>query len=174
MYKKLLAVTLSSLISVSAVADNSGWYAGVGTGLMKADTEEAFGGDLNFTTIQALGGYQFNDYIAAEVRWGTSTGADEFTFFGLNAEADVNYYASAYVKGIYPITEGLSTYALLGKTRADIEVCLVGFECESESDNDTSYGLGVALEQDELSLNLEVVENFEDTKSVNIFVNMKF
>jgi opacity protein-like surface antigen len=49
----------------------------------------------------------------------------------------------AYIRGGIPVSESFFPYVVLGYTRGEVTASVDGFGSFSESENDTSFGLGV-------------------------------
>ncbi len=99
-----------------APVDDSGFYMGLAYSYVTAEVDDTEKG--NAYTL--LVGYNFNQYIAIEGRYGQTFGdmdVDDVSNTLGNCVGDCERevtYASLYVKPQYPVTESFSIYALLG------------------------------------------------------------
>jgi len=107
---------------VAPVADDSGFYVGLGYSYMKLTNEdEGREGDYTGNAITALAGYNFNKYIAVEGRYSVVLG--DITEDWGNGESDIDGEMSnigLYLKPMYPIG-GLTLYGLLGYGQVTFE-----------------------------------------------------
>jgi len=116
-------------------------YVGVGLGGFNieldalgllSDSDTAFGG-------YGLVGADFNDYLGAELRVGTTANA---TLFGA-VDVGVDYFISYLAKVQYPATPELRVYGLIGGTTAKATTSVVGFPDESYTETGVSFGAGL-------------------------------
>lgn len=174
-------VSLGALLSVMAAAplhadqaEQRGWYAGISATQLNYDESDM--DDLDLRAIQLQAGYRLNRYVALELRGGVGAGDDSFheNVFGVdvNGSVEVDYMASALVKGIIPLGP-VELYGVAGYTKAqfDLSVRIPAYgisESESDSDGDLTYGLGVSFAPAEsISLFVEYM-NYYDEDSVEI------
>lgn len=129
MKKIAIAVLLSAFVAAPAVAADTPFYAGVNVGSAEIDST----GFSSTTSFGLLGGYTFNENVAAEVAY-TNFGTKDLGF-------GFSYKSSALsISGVgsYPINEQFSVFAKLGFASTTLE--LTGFPSESKSD--LTYGFG--------------------------------
>jgi OmpA-OmpF porin, OOP family len=111
---------------VPAVA--SDMYVGINVGSAKIDRS----GFDNTTSFALLGGYSFNEYLAAEVA---------YSDFGSKDYGAINVKSSAWsISGVgsYPFNEQFSVFGKLGFASTTLD----GTGFPSETDNDMTWGLG--------------------------------
>ena len=121
---------------------------GAGTFAASAQAQQSFqypqgyvGGDAMFWSLnpdrgstrdavglRLRGGAQFNDYFAVEGHLGTG---------GSDGEAELDYIAGAYAKGIVPVAPDIRLYGLAGFTEVDIN---------SDRESGFSYGAGAEMD----------------------------
>ena len=123
------------------VADESGFYVGLGYSYIKTKVNEPGFPEVDITgdAIGILAGYNFNKYIALEGRYGTTFG--DITYEDDAGSEDTSGDMSnwgIYVKPMYPMGE-LTLYGLLGYG----EVTIDDFGSE-ESDDGFQWGLGAS------------------------------
>ncbi|MBY5993324.1 porin family protein [Ferrimonas balearica] len=128
------------------------WYLGAQFNYGQVDTQF---GDANPIALHALGGYQFNPYLAVEGRIGLGVSDDE-TNEDITIEID-SYYG-LYLTGTLPLSDWVKVYVLLGATDVNLEQDL-----DSRSDTfgstDVTYGVGLSLLATErLAITIEAVQ----------------
>jgi len=132
--------------------EDKGLYLGLGYGFLNIDRNTIIPGDSNnysqgsgdYDQFLLLGGYKFNPYFAIEARtWlGMSThnwlAIDNNT---IQRKGSIDVWG-VYLKPIYPITEKLDVYALLGYGNS-------AYDIEDYASNDLdgfSWGVGGAYD----------------------------
>jgi len=171
--------------------DDSGFYIGGAVSLVNVETD-AYGEYGNYASpphwwdesvdsdeigymLQA--GYQFNQYIAVEGRyWNAGTSVDgsrsegyiggpqEFTDSWSDECGDMTAWG-IYVKPMYPVTEAINIYALLGygNTSIDDERYADGVELIDKSG--FQWGIGASYEYDEhISFFIDYVQLASDAE----------
>lgn len=127
MKKVAMALLLSAFVAVPAIAADM--YVGVNVGSAQID----FPGYSSTTSFALLGGYSFNENIAAEVAY-TDFGSKDYGFgFTLKSSA-----LSISGVGSYPINEQFSVFAKLGIASTTTDA--TGYASASKSD--FTYGIG--------------------------------
>jgi OOP family OmpA-OmpF porin len=170
---KNIAVAAALVIASSAAmaADVPGFYAGadVGTTKMKdvSDRETGYG---------VFGGYQINQYIAAEVGFRRLADMDE-TLGGLSATSVANQLTLSAV-GTYPLGAGFSLLGRLGYSRINVKET-IKFPAYNETFRDHAnrglYGIGVAYAiTPAISARLEVTKPMSDVTNLSAGVSYKF
>lgn len=122
-----IAILLSAFVAVPAVAANM--YAGVNVGLAKTDVS----GFDTTTSFALLGGYSFNENIAAEVAYSNFGSKD--TGFGFSTKIRALSISGI---GSYPINDQFSVFGKLGFASTAFE--RTSFPAENKSD--LTYGFG--------------------------------
>ncbi len=170
---------------VPEVVDDSGFYLGVAYGAVKSEdyyTDSVNEGydeqlDTDFDSIMGQAGYKFNQYIALEGRYWWSTGNGDSTYgddpngFGNYrfGDTDINDYDfeawGIYVKPMYPVTDELDVYALLGYAGTKIESD--NFSGTPDvldlDDNGFSWGVGASYSlTDDFSVFVDYVSLYND------------
>lgn len=113
----------------AGVYDDDGVYFGLGVGL--ANFDNSMIGDSHDVLVGGVLGYQFWDYLAAEIRGYGGTTDDE---------VQVKYHYSALVRVIWPATPAIKPYLILGYGNTE-----ANYISNTESDSDFVYGLGVSF-----------------------------
>lgn len=175
MKKITLALVVSSalLAPLSAMAAESGFYVGGGYSALTLDSNDV-GSNADVDALFIRGGFQINDYLAAEARIGSGVQDDRVD--GVKVKLDDIY--GVYLKAGLPTTVGLYPYALVGATHAKIKLSGGGLH-DSTSDSDISYGLGVEYAFDRaLSAGLEWANLYDQDgdkiTGVTLGLNYKF
>ena len=104
------------VVVVEPVVDNSSFYVGLAYSYINAEIDDTEKGNA----YSLIAGYNFNQYIAIEGRYGQTVGdmdvSDAANSLGNcvgDCEREVTY-AALYLKPQYPVTESFGIYALLG------------------------------------------------------------
>lgn len=163
--KTLLSLTLM-LAASGALAQDSGWYGGLGVGRSWADvdnraitgavnasgsTVNTINADQEDNTWKVLGGYSFNDTLAVEASW------FDLGEFGYSANLLPAAQARGNVElegfgvdlvGTFPIADRLSFLARLGLNNTKIDenfTNTLGGRFANDSDRDwyANYGVGL-------------------------------
>lgn len=169
------ALAASALLACEAMAAQPipGIYIGVG--LLDANVEfDGTSSDAEPTALFARGGYQFNDYLAAEARLGTGIDEDEIR----GVEIDIDNFLGIYAKVGMPTTVGFYPYVIAGFTSTEVEASYRG-SSETEDETDVSLGLGVEYQFDRnFSLGLEYMQYVDgddyELSGLSIGGNYKF
>lgn len=134
------------------------FYLGLAYSYVNTEVTYAVGSDddyLNGVMLQA--GYKFNPYIAVEGRY-TFT-AEDTNEIGADYSSDT---WGIYAKPMYPVTNELDIYALLGYGEVTPE-----FNGNAAFDSDTDgfqWGLGASYDvTDSVAIFADYVRNFDDT-----------
>lgn len=167
--KMLVAVALSSVFA--AHADTQNFY--VGGQYNKTTLEEKDSGysvSVDFGSLSALAGYQFNDYFAVEARLGTGINDKSFSEDGYKESFGVNLQTMLVAKARYQLSSEFSVFALAGYSKTEFEYKETGPSYSfSEKDSLTGLALGIGGEfrfANNVAVNVEYVilpdETFRD------------
>ncbi|MDD3591281.1 MAG: porin family protein [Sulfurovum sp.] len=174
---------------VPAVENDNGFYLGLayGAGRAKEDVSGdldggyvVFGGteEIDYDTIMLQAGYKFNDYLALEGRYWRSFGDNGWSYSESGYEASVPYTFSEtgkngdnlkaygiYLKPMYPLTEELDIYALLGYGNVTLNDDEHG---DWADENGFQYGVGVSYAlTNNLSIFVDYMRLLDDDSSVH-------
>ncbi len=175
MMKRLITVMALWLAMVGiAQAQDFRSYAGIGLGAF--GLEESEPGFSQKSTV--FGGYikvgaDFNDYLGAELRFGTTGSGSQTNAAGtlgvplsFTTKLQAKYIISYLAKPQYPITPDFRIYGLLGGTTAKLEATasVLGFSSSvSATKTGFSYGIGGELSLDDnLSIGAEWAQYWKD------------
>jgi len=183
-------------VVMEVMNDDSGFYLGLGYGWQGLELEDTTGVnptfDENFGSIMIDAGYKFNQYVAVEGRyWYGLSSSNDLGWTGGWGNSDITVDSWAiYVKPMYPVTDAVNIYALLGYGSTDVDYDAGSNATVTvDSADGFSWGLGVdysftenvSMFVDYTSVvNAEVVnvaafDTIEETlNNVNIGVNYKF
>lgn len=150
--RKLFAAALLALISfsTSSMAQDSGWYGGLGLGMseIKGACDGIAGPGISCdekdTAFKIFGGYQVNQNFAVEIGY-TDLGEATASFAGFGSVSIAASGFEALAVGIAPINQQWSMYGKVGFFRWDVDTTdgtgLVG--SASASGTDLTYGVGI-------------------------------
>ena len=177
MFQRISTALPAALLAVcmaAPAAAETGLYGGVQYTYFDL-SEEGVDDDALFDGLGVRLGYQLSDIVGVELRTGTGLGTDDVDIgtLGFRAEVELDYYAGAYVRAGYPVSETVSAYAIAGFTHAEFSSELLGANLTLDidlvdSESDVSYGLGIDVTANEdITLNLEVMR-YMDTGDIKI------
>ena len=118
------------------ITEDNGYYLGLGYGFTTVEVEAAYDEDFSSVMIQA--GYKFNSYFAVEGRYWS--GLDDVTLDGVVVDAPDAW--GIYAKPMYPATEELDIYGLVGYADADLNNNAIN----GRNTDGFSWGLGASYE----------------------------
>ena len=216
MKKIIMSMATVSILSVGAVAggdvevseavvapievntvNNSGMYVGLAYGYVTS-TEEVVGGILpsnvfyidkvEYSSMMFQAGYKINEYIAVEGRYWlgfSKTGQDHVTGIDIDTTSDT---WGIYVKPMYPVTDSLDVYVLLGYASTTFEYTNPNYDFESLYEPEGfSWGIGASYDVTEnVSMFVDYVSMVDETTSalgadfadkiygINLGVNYRF
>ncbi|MCD6654872.1 MAG: porin family protein [Sulfurovum sp.] len=137
---------------VEAAPFPGAFYVGLGYSYMKAESDpfmleefdnvEVSEGDITSNSLLLLAGYKYNQYLGLEARYTMNLGDPEFDYGSLPAidlDGDMTNIG-IYAKGMYPVTEAIDVYALLGYGQVTIDTDLFG----DLSESGFQWGLGAS------------------------------
>jgi len=145
-------VALLTLVAAStpALAQDSGWYGGLGLGMSTAKgacdgvVGPGISCDEKSTAFKILGGYQVNQNFAVELGY-TDLGKVEASFAGFGSVSIAASGFEVLAVGMTPINQQWSMYGKAGFFRWDVDfndgTGLLG--SASASGSDLTYGFGV-------------------------------
>jgi len=164
------------MVETPVIEESTGaFYLGIGYGAANYDTtitatgltdEPIHGsGDEDYGAIMLQAGYKFNPYLAVEGRYWI--GLDEDV--GDNTDLNVDTWG-IYVKPMYPVTNALDIYGLLGYADSDVELSDAGGSYSPPYDTDGfSWGIGASYAfSDNLSVFVDYTSLFEDDNTLTI------
>jgi len=165
-----IAPVEAPMVVVEPVVDDSGLYLGVAYSYMGLESVISETGstlvDANVNSGMLQAGYKFNTYIAVEGRYWF--GGDENTFVEeddgyINADVDA---WGIYIKPMYPVTEELDIYALLGYASLNYDMN-PDFWSPAQTDENHdgfSWGVGMAYAyNDNISIFIDYVSLYDDS-----------
>ena len=133
-------------------------YLGVGVGVFNLD---AGFGSANAAGFFVDGGADFNQYLGAELRLGTTDKAS-VSVVGIPTDNSIDYFFSYFAKPRFPVNDQLDVYALLGGTILKTKFSSLGGSVTNTS-TDFSYGAGIQYKAtDQLKVGAEWVRYAKD------------
>ena len=144
------------------VGDNSAFYLGLGVGAAAVNFDY-YGEEFSATTLMLQAGYQYNEYVALEGRYtfGFSTDYDVGTNLSAVLPYDGDFSSwGIYVKPMYPVTNALKVYVLLGYGG----VMLSDLNNGDAYDSGFQWGLGAQYAfTDSIAVFVDYVSLYNDT-----------
>lgn len=115
MLKKCLGLAIITAFTTPALAADSPFYVGGQIGAAKLkETESGFSDSFDFTTLSALGGYNFNQYFAAEVRLGSGVKGESYREGSYSEKLSIEQQNLILLKGTVPVNDIFSLYGVAG------------------------------------------------------------
>lgn len=140
MHTRKLLGAFAAILLTAAHADESGPYLGVSVGEASQRADEFGGSDTSF---KLLGGYSFNQYLAAEAGYlDGGTQKDNLSALDVKTSSD-GYFAAVLAK--LPLGNVFAPYAKLGYVVYDSTTSVSSGGArvsESFHDDDLLYGIG--------------------------------
>jgi len=149
------------------VVSDSGFYVGIAYSLINSDiTNIVKDIDLDMGAVMLDAGYKFNDYIAVEGRYWIGVDEDCLSLDAIETDTDA---WGIYVKPMYPVTDSLDIYGLLGYGSASLNDAIT-FDGDVEG---ISWGVGASYSfTDNISVFVDYVAFTEDTITNNKLTNI--
>jgi opacity protein-like surface antigen len=167
---------------VAAPATDNGFYVGLGYGYMSsdirvADAFDVYKFDSDYDALMLQAGYKINRYVAVEGRYWNTIGDGDNTFSHNNVSLgwdsdvlDMDAYGF-YVKPMYPVTNELNIYGLLGYAKTDISTgspLSDALKGELADVDGFSWGLGAAYAiNNNVSLFVDYTMLYDDDTTEN-------
>lgn len=186
-----------SLLALPALANNEkGFYAGAGVTLVNNHDHDDFAqfdanASVNAKNMRAneiFGGYKYNDYLGAEVRYGSGTDAAKGNLYSANVKtgevtAELGSYKSIYYRPEM-VNDEAKLYGLIGYTQLDVTVAnndATGKELSSANTSYSgfSYGVGIGFViADHFNINVEYKnicrELYDNPNTTTINIDYRF
>ncbi|WP_052746183.1 porin family protein [Sulfurovum lithotrophicum] len=146
------------VVEAPVVESTGNFYIGGAYGYGDMDVSDAgYSHDENFDSFMLQAGYKFNPYIAVEGRYWWTSGND-WDNSGEDFSADS---WGIYVKPMYPVTNELDIYALLGYGDTDPEIGGSGPDYDTDG---FQWGLGASYDVTEnVAVFVDYVSLYDDT-----------
>lgn len=129
------------LFGTQAVAEDAGFYVGIGAGLAHEGFEGFRGDDAAF---KALAGYSFNKYLAAEVAY-VDGGTQKDDVEGLDVAISSDGFIGTLI-GKWPVNDVFAPYLKVGYASYDTTAKVTGGATFSISSSDSDAVIGAGLE----------------------------
>lgn len=137
----------NSVLAQSIFEKLDKYYVGGGLSIIDTNLTAPNGNDLNYSSVEVLGGYKHSGFLGAELRIGSGLTKETA---GVDQEASISHYISAYWR-TETANEVAKIYGLLGYTSLGMDV---GEESETQSGLSYGGGIGFVFERD-WNLNFE-------------------
>lgn len=161
MFKKALLVSMLFIGFAAQAEQNNFYVGGQYSKTTLKEKESGYSGSVDFGSISALAGYQFNDYFALEARLGTGV-KDKTSYDEEYKETlSIDLQAMLLAKASYALSKEFSVFAVAGYSKTEFAYKETGPSfgfSESESLNGLAYGIGAEYKfNDKLAVHLEYV-----------------
>lgn len=161
MFKKLTTLSLAVAALTCGGQAVAAHYVGGNLGAVQASFDNV--GDADLVTAYGRLGTEFSENFSGEVRLGT--GIDDDTLKGVKVELE--HFYGAYVRGGIPVGDIFFPYAVVGLTRAELQLSN-RFASTTESGTDVSFGIGTDIHLNaNTNINLEYM-NYYDKNDVSV------
>ncbi len=144
--KTFAAAAFLSMMAAPAMAQNSGFYAGLGASYQGFNFDEA---RIGLGAIQARAGYGINDYLAVETEAALGVSDHDFTrvISGVTYDLSLkmNHSVGAFAVARLPVADNVRLFARGGYTASKYSLKGTAngqFASESASDDGVSFGGG--------------------------------
>lgn len=160
---KKIAVAIAIIVGFSGSVQAQEVYYGVSISVI--DYAE-IGETATLNAITARLGTNFNENFSGEIRAGFGVG-DDTVDFGIDVDIELDTMYGAYLRGGIPVNDSFFPYVVVGYTRGEVTAS-VGSESVSNSESDTSFGVGADFTiSDNASINFEYM-NYLDKNGAEI------
>ena len=150
------------IVSLSTIC-NAGGYMGVNHAWLDAD-------EVDFTGVNLVAGYAFNDVVGIEGRTLINSSAENYR--GIDLEIDKLW--GLYATLTLPILEEFNPYIIFGHSEGEVTASYQG-QSASADDSSTSLGFGVKYNlREQWSVRAEYLEVFDDIESFSVGLNLNF
>jgi|TARA_R110002020_G_scaffold83397_2_gene207525 outer membrane immunogenic protein len=128
------AMTLVAFAAAPAFAQDSGFYGTVGYGNYSAD-------DADLGAIQLRGGYNFNEFLGAEIEGAIGVADESTTIAGVDVNVELENSYGAYAVGRIPFSEKADVFGRIGYVSTEIKASAAGFSASADDDA-AALGIG--------------------------------
>ena len=128
------AITLVAFAAAPAFAQDSGFYGTVGYGNYSAD-------DADLGAIQLRGGYNFNEFLGAEIEGAIGVADESTTVAGINTKIELDNSYGAYAVGRIPFAEKADVFGRIGYVSTEIKASAGGASASADEDA-AALGIG--------------------------------
>ena len=190
-----IAPVVEPVEEVATAVDDSGFYIGGAISFSNSETDESgeygdsglvswtYSEEIDDTGFMLQAGYQFNKYLAIEGRYWNVTSDKKTSYFNEQNDNEPNLYSDEfgdmkawgiYIKPMYPITDSVSIYGLLGYGNTNIgnEHWWEGYQgTDIVDENGFQWGIGASYAYDEhISIFVDYVQLATDAEESIDFV----
>ena len=161
MLKKLTTLSIAVAALTCGGHAMAAHYVGGNLAAVQADFDRV--GDADLVALYGRLGTEFSENFSGEIRVGT--GIDDDRVNGVKVELD--HFYGAYVRGGIPLGDVFFPYAVVGLTRAELQLSNRLFSSK-ESGTDVYFGLGTDIHlSSNVDLNVEYM-NYYDKNDVAV------
>jgi len=163
-HNNMLKSAKSKMDTISVDLNKGHFYAGAGLssmGLNNTVSEESF----STYAKNIMGGYQYGEYMAVELRYASGVGAVEYISDTEGVSSNDDYptnftSAGAYMKALYPVGD-IKLYGLLGYGQVRLSNIPEGDTEKSETTMQWGFGLSYRV-YDKIQLFADYVNLYDD------------
>ncbi|MBU1287215.1 MAG: porin family protein [Alphaproteobacteria bacterium] len=128
------ALTLVAFVATPAFAQENGFYGTVGYGNYSAD-------DADLGAIQLRGGYNFTEFLGAEIEGAIGVADESTTIAGVDVNVELENSYGAYAVGRIPFSEKADVFGRVGYVSTEIKASAGGFSASADDDA-AALGIG--------------------------------
>ena len=185
MKKIIVLVMMCFGMAQAASANDFKPYVGAGLGFAMFDIGKSVTGAGTSNALAGFGslGFDYGDYVGAEIRFGTTANA-KVSVGGLNYEGGVDSFFTYLAKLQFPVSEQLNIYALAGGTSASMSATITtpGWIFASTGTNKVSwnatsgsFGGGLDFKtSDHFNIGIEYLRYASDISGVTANIKYRF
>lgn len=169
--KSLALLLLLSATGAAAQQMTPDSYAYLGAGYAILDYQDnSFSGNGELDGLLLRGGFQLDENLAVEARFGNGVSDDKVN----GVKLELKDFAGGYVKWGAPTRSGLYPYVMVGCTHSRVEI-----DGDSSSRTDFSYGAGLSYSVNQsISADIDYMKyidkNGSDMGGVMLGIQFKF
>ncbi|KCZ60228.1 outer membrane beta-barrel protein [Hyphomonas chukchiensis] len=128
------ALTIAALAATPALAQEKGFYGTFGYGNYSAD-------DADLGAIQLRGGYNFNEFLGAEIEGAIGVADESTSIAGVDVDVELENSYGAYAVGRIPFSEKADVFGRVGYVSTEIKASASGFSASADDDA-AALGIG--------------------------------
>ena len=169
----LATVGLLAFSSASFADNRQGFYVGGNWSFIDSNSVDAADNDVDFRSLEVVGGYKYRSWAGVEARFGTSLKDEAFATDLAGGEVDIgiDHYESLYYR-LESANQVAKFYVLLGFS--NIQTSSGGSD-DSASESGVSYGAGIGFVMNEkANLNFEYREIIDEDTAAFTAISVGF
>ncbi|KCZ92910.1 porin family protein [Hyphomonas johnsonii] len=128
------AISLVAFAAAPAFAQDTGFYGTIGYGNYSAD-------DADLGAVQLRGGYNFNQFLGAELEAAIGVADESTTIAGINTKVELDSSYGVYAVGRIPFSEKADVFGRVGYVSTEISAKAAGVNVSADDDA-AAIGIG--------------------------------